>query len=143
MSEQNFENHARMVPLFHGVTFGILFLTFIGALYHLYGAWGSETQYVASLIAATNLGVLFLFYFARAFPLRAQDRVIKLEESLRSHRLNGEDLDARLTMPKLIALRFASDEEWPALAKRAADEGMEPKAIKQAVKNWRADTYRV
>ena len=143
MSEQNFKNHVKMVPLFHGITFGILFLTFIGALYHLFGAWGTETQYVASLIAATNLGVLFLFYFARAFPLRAQDRVIKLEESLRAHRLTGQDLDARLTMPQIIALRFASDEEWPALAKRAADEGMERYAIKEAIKNWRADTYRV
>jgi hypothetical protein len=143
MSEQNFKNHVKMVPLFHGVTFGILFLTFIGALYHLFGAWGTETQYVASLIAATNLGVLFLFYFARAFPLRAQDRVIKLEESLRAHRLTGQDLDARLTMPQIIALRFASDDEWPALAKRAADEGMERYAIKEAIKNWRADTYRV
>jgi len=143
MSEQNFKNHVKMVPLFHGVTFGILFLTFIGALYHLFGAWGTETQYVASLIAVTNLGVLFLFYFARAFPLRAQDRVIKLEESLRAHRLTGQDLDARLTMPQIIALRFASDEEWPALAKRAADEGMERYAIKEAIKNWRADTYRV
>jgi len=143
MSEQSYKNHTRMVPLFHGVTFGILFLTFIGALNHLFGAWGTETQYVASLIAATNLGVLFLFYFARAFPLRAQDRVIKLEESLRAHRLTGGDLDGRLTMGQIIALRFASDEEWPDLAKRAADEGMEPKAIKQAVKDWRADTYRV
>ena len=87
--------------------------------------------------------MLFLFYFARAFPLRAQDRVIKLEESLRAHRLTGQDLDARLTMPQIIALRFASDEEWPALAKRAADEGMERYAIKEAIKNWRADPYRV
>lgn len=62
---------------------------------------------------------------------------------MRAHRLTGGDLDGRLTMGQIIALRFASDEEWPDLAKRAADEGMAPKAIKQAVKDWRADTYRV
>lgn len=143
MSDQNFDNHAKMVPLFHGVTFGILFLTFIGALYHLVSSWGTETQYAAALIAATNLGVLFLFYFARAFPLKAQDRVIRLEESLRAQQLTGTAMDPRLTVGQIIGLRFASDEEWPALAKRAADEGMSQKEIKQAIKNWRADTYRV
>jgi len=132
-----------MVPLFHGVTFGILFLTFIGALYHLFQTWGEDTQYVASLIAATNLGVLFLFYYARAFPLRAQDRIIKLEESLRAHRLTGSDLDPRLTMKQVIGLRFASDAEWPDLARRAAEKGLDQKQIKEAVTQWRADDYRV
>ncbi len=129
--------------MFHGVAFGILFLTFIGALYHLVDTWGTETQYAASLIAATNLGVLILFFYARAFPLKAQDRVIRLEETLRAQRLTGSGLDERLTVSQIIGLRFASDEEWPDLSKRAADEGLSQKEIKQAVKNWRADTYRV
>jgi len=143
MSEQNFKNHARMVPLFHYVMFGIFFLSFIGAIVNLVESWGSEGQYSASLILAMSVGLFLLSFFARAFALKAQDRVIRLEESIRAQRLTGQPIDARLTVGQIIGLRFASDEEWAALAARAVNEGMSPKDIKMAVKNWRADNYRV
>jgi hypothetical protein len=57
--------------------------------------------------------------------------------------LTGKLLDPRLSVKQIIGLRFASNEEFVALAQRAADQNLSTKDIKQAVKNWRPDTYRV
>ena len=80
---------------------------------------------------------------ARIFALKAQDRAIRAEENLRHFALTGQLLDPRLSIRQVIGLRFASDGEFVALAKRAAEEKLSPNAIKQAVKDWRADLYRV
>lgn len=143
MSDQNYANHARYVPLFHFVAFPVAFFTFLGAIYHLYGSWGTDNQYAASLLVATNLALILTTFYARAFAAKAQDRAIRLEEQLRAQRLTGKDLDPALTVPQIIGLRFASDEEWPDLCKRAVAEKMDQKFIKQAIRNWKADTYRV
>jgi len=143
MSQQNFDNHTKWEPGWHFVTFPIAALTFIGSIYHLTQAWGTETQYAAALLVATTLSLCGATFYGRLFALKAQDRVIRLEERLRAKELTGSDLDPRLSMRQIIGLRFASDAEWPALAKRAADEGMSEKEIKQAIQNWRPDTHRV
>jgi hypothetical protein len=83
------------------------------------------------------------FVFARTFALKAQDRAIRAEENLRHFAMTGKLLDPRLSVKQIVGLRFASDEEFVALARKAADESLTPDAIKRAVKNWRADTYRV
>ncbi len=57
--------------------------------------------------------------------------------------LNNKPMDSRLTLPQVIALRFASDEEFPALAQKAANEKLPAKEIKKQIKNWRGDYYRV
>ncbi len=81
--------------------------------------------------------------FARIFALKAQDRAIRAEENLRHFALTGKLLDPRLTVKQIIGLRFASDAEFVALAQRAAEEKLSLDAIKRAVKDWRADYYRV
>jgi hypothetical protein len=144
MSTQNFQNHARFVPMYHYVLFGILVLTLIGSGVNLYQSWGDHTRlYSASLILVLCVTSLLTFFFCRIFPLKAQDRAIRAEENLRHFAMTGKLLDPRLTVRQIIGLRFASDAEFLALAKRAADENMSEKDIKQAVKNWRADEYRV
>ena len=90
-----------------------------------------------------TVAAILLFVFVRVFPLKAQDRAIRAEEQLRHYVLTGKLLDRRLTMRQIVALRFASDGEFGALALRAVEQSMSPDAIKQAVKEWRADTYRV
>jgi Family of unknown function (DUF6526) len=86
---------------------------------------------------------LLLFFFCRTFPLKAQDRVIRAEENLRHYVMTGKLLDSRLTIQQVIALRFASDEEYLELAKKAVEGNMPPDAIKRAVRNWRADEFRM
>ncbi len=56
--------------------------------------------------------------------------------------MTGKLLDSRLTLRQIIGLRFASDEEFVALAKRAIEENLSENDIKKAVKNWRADHHR-
>jgi hypothetical protein len=86
---------------------------------------------------------LLLAYFCRTFALKAQDRAIRAEENLRHFVLAGKLLDSRLSVHQIVALRFASDPEFAELAARAAEQNLPSKAIKQAIKNWRADYYRV
>lgn len=138
---QNFENHGRVVPMYHFFTFGLVTATLIGSSVNLYTA-GEAGHYSAALLVATNVVLLFVMFWARLFALKAQDRAIRAEENFRHFILTGKPLDPKLDVRQIIGLRFASDDEFPALAQRALAEGMSEKDIKRAVKNWRADHYR-
>jgi len=143
MATQNYSNHVRLVPGFHYLLASILFLTLIGSLINLYKSWGIHGQfYSAALIVVLVISCGFLFYYARTFPLKAQDRAIRAEENLRHFVLTGKLLDARLAMRQVIALRFAPDNEFVELARKAADGNMPAADIKRAIKNWKADNYR-
>jgi hypothetical protein len=144
MATQNYSNHVRLVPGFHFVLASILFFTLIGSLINLYKSWGIHGQfYSAALIVVLVICSGFLFNYARVFPLKAQDRAIRAEENLRHFAMTGKLLDARLAVKQIVALRFASDDEFVGLAKKAADGSMPPADIKKAIKNWKADDYRV
>jgi hypothetical protein len=143
MAEQNYKNHARFVPLFHFVALPIFAYVFVWSIINLIGSLGNhERIYDAALITAFSFAVLLTALFARVFALRAQDRAIRAEENLRHFAMTGKLLDARLSALQIVALRFASDGEFAALAQKAAQDGMKPGDIKRAVKNWRADDYR-
>ena len=144
MSTQNYANHRRTDPGFHFVLFGLIVLTLGGSIANLIRAVGRHSGISnASLIVMLTVIVALLAGFCRMYALKAQDRAIRAEENLRHFVLTGKLLDPRIGIRQVIALRFAPDEEFAALARRAAEEGLAPDAIKQAVKNWRADTYRV
>ncbi len=122
----------------------IIFLTFIGSVVNLVESWGDHQRiYSASLIVVMTVCLALTALFARMFALKAQDRAIRAEENLRHFVMTGKLLDPRLTVQQIIGLRFGSDEEFVALARRAAEESLAQKDIKRAVKKWRADTYRV
>ena len=142
--QQSYKNHAQIVFLYHRVLTLLLLLILIGSVVNLTKSWGDSTRvYSASLIVALTIATILLFVFVRVFPLKAQDRAIRAEEQLRHYVLTGRLLDSRLTMRQIVALRFASDGEFAALAQRAAEQSMPPDAIKREVRQWRADTYRV
>ncbi len=144
MPTQNYANHRRYVFAFHLVLLPILLLTFIGSIVNLVKSCGDHQRfYSAALITVLVVCAIMLSFFSRIFALKAQDRAIHAEESLRHFVLTGKLLDARLTVLQVVALRFAPDAEFVALAQRAAAEAMAPDAIKQAIKNWRADNHRV
>ena len=148
MSEQNLKNHARYVPLYHFIAPTAILALIVGSFINLYEACADCTNgddsgfYSASLICLISVLLLILWWYCRAFALKAQDRAIRAEENFRHFVATGKPLDSRLKMGQIIALRFAGDDEFVALAKQAADENLEPKQIKMAVKNWRADNNR-
>ena len=143
MTEQNFANHTKLVPPFHFFVLPVLALNLIWSIYHLWKLHFSFEGFVGLLLA---LALATGFLFARVFALSVQDRVIRLEERLRLARLLPDDLKARIdefSVPQLVALRFACDQELPELARKVLAENLQSrKAIKQLVKTWRADYQR-
>ena len=141
MANQSYSSHRRWVPAYHGFLTLLLFATLIGSVVNLVGAEGAGL-YSASLITAMALGLLMTAFFARTFAIKAQDRVIRAEENFRHHMLTGKLLDSRVTMRQVIGLRFASDDEFAALAARAAEEGLSEDEIKKSVTSWHEDNER-
>ena len=142
-SRQNFANHARFNPWYHFVALPILVANLVVATVVFFrqpGAWTAWSVVVA-------LGVGIGIGVARSQALTVQNRLIRLEERQRLRSLLPlEDHAAidTLRVRDLIALRFASDAEVPALFKRVvAGEFSKPKEIKQAVRDWRPDHLRV
>jgi hypothetical protein len=142
--DQNYSNHRQFVPLYHYILFLLVAANLIGSFINLYKVAGTGSGlYSASLIAAMAVAVTLIFFLMRTFALKAQDRAIRAEENLRHYIMNGQLLDPKLSMRQVIGLRFASDEEFLELEKKAATESLSEDAIKKAVKNWKGDSYRV
>ncbi len=143
MAEQNFASHRRFYPPFHFFVVPVMTINLIWAIYRWYVtgfAWdGAERVLLAA-------GLAMGFLTARLMVLTVQDRVIRLEERLRYERVLPSDLKPRIaefTVSQLVSLRFASDAELPALARKVLDEKIqERKSIKQMVKTWKPDYLR-
>ena len=142
MNEQNFKKHSRNIPLWHFIIPIIILSLLTGSIINLVHAEASNV-YSAALLVVIAVLLIGFYWYTRWFALRAQDRAIRAEENFRHFILTGKPLDSRLRMGQIIALRFASDEEMPALAKRALEEKLSQKEIKQAIKTWRPDYNRV
>ena len=140
---QTFENHAKLVPLFHYVVLPMFLVNLLLALYRMFTGFSFETAWGAAMA----IGLMLVAFFARVFALGAQDRVIRLEERLRMRGVLPDGLKPRIddfTMDQLAALRFASDAELPSLAKKVVDDSIaDRKTIKQMVVTWRADYQRL
>jgi hypothetical protein len=139
---QTISNHRRSDPGFHFILLPLLLLLLIWTIIHL--VRHLETDSVAFLGIAVILILMALKM--RQYPIKVQDRLIRLEERLRLATLLPEPLLSRiseLTESQLIALRFASDAETPALVRRALDEKLDRKQIKEAIREWRPDYWRV
>ena len=139
---QSFENHTRWDPWYH------FFLSPIALLNVLF--WGMkmvrETSVDTTWNFVVSLALVAAVFKLRLNALKVQDRVIRLEEKLRLAQLSGgEDLSwsEALNEDQWIGLRFASDADMPALARRAVNEKLEQDQIKEAIQQWRPDNYRV
>jgi len=143
MAEQNFRNHTKFVPAFHFFVLPMMLLNIVRSLLAWRRAEYSIDGFLGILVA---VALLVGFIVARTIALRVQDRVIRLEERLRLEKLLPADLQVRIsefTIDQLVALRFASNDELPQLARKVLDEHIkERKAIKQMIKVWRPDFLR-
>jgi hypothetical protein len=139
---QNYKNHRRYEPGYHVIT-AILLIAFLGGSVNNARISTKENQYSACLLVLAAIIMLLLYWYLRAFPLKAQDRAIRAEENFRHYLLTNKQLDPSLRMSQVVALRFASDAEFPALAERAVAENMSSENIKKAITQWKEDNNRV
>jgi Family of unknown function (DUF6526) len=143
MPEQNFANHTKFFPLFHFFVMPVMLLNFGWSIWRWRVAGWSVNGFESVLFA---FALIAGFLGARMMALTVQNRVIRLEERLRCERVLPPDLKPRIgefTVEQVVALRFASDAELPALARKVLDEKInERKTIKQMVKAWRPDYLR-
>ena len=142
MKPQNYKNHGKYVFGYHAVTLLAILALMGGAIRNLWKSTG-DNLYAASLLVLLAFILLLMFYFIRSFALKAQDRAIRAEEKLRYFILTGKSISSKLTMRQFVGLRFAPDDEFVALAEKAIMENLSETDIKKAIKNWKADDYRV
>lgn len=144
-SPQSYAHHARTDPPMHFFVFPVLIAN-LGVAIWIAIHFRHDYPYLGHWSIVVSLALLILAFKCRINDLKLQDRIIRLEERLRIASLLPPDQHQHipdLTVRQLIALRFASDEELPTLVHKTLTQNLEPKAIKQAITNWRADHHRV
>lgn len=142
MPTQNLSNHTRYHAPFHFVLAPLSLIGLIGSIVNLVRCQ-PDNCYSASLLVLVFVLLFLVGGMVRTYALKAQDRAIRAEENLRHFILTGKPFDSRLNIRQIIALRFASDEELPSLAKKAAEESLKSKEIKEQIQHWREDNYRI
>ncbi len=139
---QSYKNHARTVPAYHFVALPIFLINVVWSGYRAVVSFSFES--VLALLVA--VAFILLALYARLFTLTVQDRVIRLEMTLRLTQLLPPDLRSRVnefTVAQLVGLRFASDQELPDLARKVLEEKLtDRKTIKQLVRHWQPDLLR-
>lgn len=141
-TSQSLSNHARVDPLYHYVSFAILVVSLVISVVYLI----ANPHFFTAWIVVLSVVVFIPFFKLRTYAIKVQDRVIRLEERLRLQALAPSEFHAqihKLTEDQLIALRFAPDEELVELARQAVAENLSRKQIKERIRNWRPDDWRV
>ena len=144
-AEQSFKNHGRIDPLYHYVLLPFFTANLIFAIVHMVRHW-AESYYAGPWYVVLSLVAIIFLMKLRTYPLKVQDRVIRLEERLRLQALAPAEWHVqiyRLSEDQLIGLRFAADDEVVELAKQALEHNLTRKQIKERIKDWRTDDWRV
>ena len=140
---QNYSNHRRFAPGYHFVTLPLVAIYVAWSIRRVMNNPVEDTWY--ALVG--SLALLGVYSYTRLFPLKLQDRIIRLEERLRLARVLPADLQPHIETLRarhLVALRFASDEELPGLVRRIVENPeMKGDEIKREIRLWRADLFRV
>lgn len=144
MKEQSYENHTRYQPLQQFIWLPLSLLLLIGTVVYTVMEFANNgfSMHLLLLVGVVILAII-PGMLARMYALILQDRLIRTEEQLRYYMLTGKGLDNRLTKEQLIALHFASDEEFVELVHRTVEENLSPDDIKKSIKIWRPDHQRV
>jgi len=139
---QSFKSHARFDPPYHFVLIAVLVANLVIVLSYAF----HHLSYLSEWMVILSIAIFIPVAKLRSYPLKVQDRIIRLEERIRLQALAPEEWHAqiyRLNEDQLIGLRFASDEEVVELAKQALEQNLNRKQIKERIKVWRPDDWRV
>ena len=139
--KQEYSNHRHLVPLYHFLTFAAMATLLLGSIFYLLTN-DDKSDALPFLFILMALTLISVSFHCRSFALKAQDRAIRAEENLRYFILTGKRLNQDLSLYQIIALRFASDEEFVSLTERAIEQNLKPDEIKRLIKNWRPDYHR-
>jgi hypothetical protein len=139
---QTFKNHGRVDPTFHIVLLLVLVVNLVISIVYLV----QHCHFYAVWFVILSMAAFIVYFKLRMYPLKVQDRVIRLEERTRLQALAPAQWHTqiyRLTEDQLIGLRFASNDEVVELAKHALEENLTRKQIKERIKDWRPDNWRI
>jgi len=140
---QTLATHRRWIPMWHFFAIPVLVANVIVVATH----FARDPQLINGWAVIVAIALLVGILLSRTMPLRAQDRIIRLEERSRLERVLPSDLRGRvgeLTPSQLVAIRFAPDDEVPELTRRALSGELKSQGdIKRAIRNWRSDHLRV
>ncbi|MGE3467981.1 MAG: DUF6526 family protein, partial [Pyrinomonadaceae bacterium] len=89
--QQNYSNHARYFPLVHFVIMPLLALNFLSHLVRFI----MDPSMTLGFWVLLSIVLMLMAFAARIQTLRAQDRVIRLEERLRYKEVLTPDLAAK------------------------------------------------
>lgn len=144
MNPQNYKNHKRYYTPHHFIFYPVALLLFIISIYEALKNNESSLQwwmFAAIIGLITSLAYMLRQHYA----LGNQNRIVRLEVRFRYYRLthkNFEEIEKQLTLSQILALRFASDQEFVELAEKAVNEKLSPNEIKKQIKNWVPDYLR-
>jgi len=144
-SPQNLKNHGRIDPLVHVVLLLVLIANLVFAGFHIFRHW-HDAPIASSWYIVLSFAAILALLKIRQYPVKVQDRVIRLEERIRLQALAPTEWHTqiyRLSEDQLIGLRFAADDEVVELAKQALEHNLNRKQIKERIKDWRPDNWRV
>ncbi len=144
MARQSYSNHIRFYPPHHFIFYPVAIALLVISIYHSFTQPNSAIWIFISIIFLLLIALGFML--RQHYALTLQNRIIRLELRYRYFTLTGkrlEDFEHRLRDSQLFALRFASDDEFVALAKKAAEEKTVPRRIKKSITHWKGDYHRV
>jgi hypothetical protein len=140
---QTFANHTRWQPPLHYFVLPVMLINVFWAVI----VFVKDPNRNSGWWIVVSLALLVLVFFVRLNPLKAQDRIIRLEEKLRYQQILSPALyqqTSALDPGQIIALRFAGDDELEELVSAVlAGKFAKNSDIKRAIRHWRADTFRV
>lgn len=140
---QSYATHRRFFPLFHFFAIPILGINLVVRIIYAVMHRGARLVWWEIVVALALLAVAFA---SRIMVLTVQNRLIRLEETLRLQRCLPDDLRGRvgeLSSGQLIALRFCGDNEVAGLTRSVLDGKLKSRdEIKKQIKSWRPDTLR-
>ena len=142
-SQQSYSNHVRFDPLFHYIAGPLLLLNLLWSIVNVVMRPNLDSM----VYVPVALALVLITFLVRTYPLKAQDRIIRLEEKLRYQQVLSVDLAQKastLKVNQIVALRFASNAELAGLIEQILAGKLNTSAeIKSAIKNWRADNFRI